>query len=97
METYILLAKYTQQGIKNIKDSPARIDAARTALEQAGGRWLGWYLTMGRYDIVVVAEAPSSEVVAQLALGTGMLGNVTTETLRAFTENEFKQILAGMP
>ncbi len=96
METYIVLANYTEKGIANIKESPARIQAAREAVERMGGRWLGWYLTMGRYDIVLIAEAPNSEAVASLALATGMLGNIRTETLRAFTEEEFKEILAGM-
>jgi uncharacterized protein with GYD domain len=97
METYIILAKYTAQGIKNIKDSPARIEEARKATEAAGGKWLGWYLTMGRYDFVVMAEAPNAEAVAALMLAIGSQGNVSTETLRAFTEEEFKGIVANLP
>ncbi len=97
METYIILAKYTEQGIKNIKDSPARIEEARKATEAAGGKWLGWYLTMGRYDFVVMAQAPNAEAVAALMLAIGSQGNVITETLRAFTEEEFKGIAANLP
>jgi uncharacterized protein with GYD domain len=97
METYIILANYTKQGIKNIKDSPGRIEEARKAVEAAGGKWLSWYLTMGRYDLVIIAEAPNAEAVATLMLATGSLGNVTTETLRAFSEDEFKGIVANLP
>lgn len=97
METYIILAKYSEQGIKNIKASPARIEEARKAVEAAGGKWLGWYLTMGRYDFVVMAQAPNAEAVAALMLATGSQGNVTTETLRAFSEDEFKGIVANLP
>lgn len=97
METYIILSKYTAQGIKNIKESPARIEEARKATEAAGGKWLGWYLTMGRYDFVVMAEAPNAEAVAALMLAIGSQGNVITETLRAFTEEEFKGIAANLP
>ena len=97
METYIVLANYTEQGIKNIKDSPGRIEDAKKAIEDAGGKWVGWYLTMGRYDVVVIAEAPSAEAVATLMLASGSLGNVRTETLRAFSEDEFKNIVANLP
>ncbi len=97
METYIILANFTEQGIKNIKDSPARIEEAKKATEAAGGKWLGWYLTMGRYDFVVMAQAPKAEAVAALMLAFGSQGNVSTETLRAFTEEEFKGIVANLP
>ena len=97
METYIILAKYTAQGIKNIKDSPARIEEARKAVEAVGGKWLGFYLTMGRYDFVVMAQAPNAEAVAGLMLAFGSQGNISTETLRAFTEEEFKGIVANLP
>jgi len=97
MATYITLARYTQQGISKIKDSPSRVDAFRNAVQKAGGSVKGMYLTMGRYDIVLITEAPSDEVVARLTLATGSLGNVTTETLRAFNEDEFKKIVASLP
>ena len=96
METYIILVKFTEKGIKNINTSPTRIEEARKATEAAGGNWLGWYLTMGRYDVVVIAEAPNAETVATLMLAIGSMGNVTTETLRAFTEDEFKGIIANL-
>lgn len=97
MATYITLLKFTQQGIKDIKGSPGRLENAKKAWAAAGGSIKGFYLTMGRYDAVVVNEAPDDTAVAKLALQTGSLGNVTTETLRAFTEDEYRKIIASLP
>jgi uncharacterized protein with GYD domain len=68
METYIVLVNFTQQGIAKIKESPAWIDAARQAVEEAGGKWLGWYLTMGRYDVVLIVQAFDSKIIASVTL-----------------------------
>jgi uncharacterized protein with GYD domain len=97
MPTFITLAKYTQQGITSVKQSPSRLDAYKKAAQQAGVTVKGFYLTMGRYDIVVIGEAPNDEAVAKLTLATGSLGNVTTETLRAFNEDEFRKIVGSLP
>ncbi len=97
MATYILLTNYTQQGIANVKESPARLDAARKFFESVGAQLKQFYLTMGKYDIVVVAEAPDDETIAKIALKLGSLGNVRTETLRAFPEDEFRKIVAALP
>ncbi len=97
MATFITLARYTHQGIANIKQSPARLDAYKSAAQRAGASVKSFYLTMGRYDIVIVGEAPDDETVARLTLATGSLGNVSTETLRAFTEDEFRKLVASLP
>ncbi len=97
METYIILGNFTQEGASKIKESPARIEAARKAVEAAGGKFLSWHLTMGRYDFVVVTEAPDAKAAASILLAIGGLGNVRTETMRALTEEEFKEVLASMP
>jgi len=97
METYIILGKYTEKGAAAIKDSPARTQAVRKAVEAAGGKWLGWYLTMGQYDFVLLVQAPSAQVAASLILSVGSQGNVSTQTLRAFTEEEFKGLVAALP
>ncbi len=97
MGTYIALINYTDQGIRNIKESPARAEAARKAIQDMGGDMKALYLTMGTYDIVIVIEAPSDEVVARFALATGAQGNVRTTTLKAFTQAEFRDIIAGLP
>ena len=97
METYIILGNFTQEGANKIKESPVRIEAARKAVEAAGGKFLSWHLTMGRYDFVVVTEAPDAKAAASILLAIGGLGNVRTETMRALTEEEFKEVLASMP
>ena len=97
MATYVVLLNYTQQGIQKIKESPARLDAAKKAFRAMGAELQQWYLVMGRYDAVVIAEAPNDETVAKLALATGALGAVHTETLRAFTEDEYRKIIAALP
>jgi uncharacterized protein with GYD domain len=97
MATYIVLINYTQQGIKNIKESPARFDAAKKALQPMGADLKQVFLTMGQYDLVIIAEAPDDETIAKFLLATGSLGNVSTQTMRAFTEDEFRKIVAGLP
>ena len=97
MPTYISMLRYTQQGISSAKNAPARIDAARDAYKKAGGELKAIYLTMGQYDLVAIAEMPNDEAVARMALGLGMQGNIRTETMRAFTETEFKKIAGSLP
>ncbi|MEE8120126.1 MAG: GYD domain-containing protein [Anaerolineales bacterium] len=97
METYIILGNYTQDGVRKIKESPARIEAARKATEAAGGKFLSWHLTMGRYDFVVITEAPDAKTAASVLLAIGAQGDSRTETLRALTEEEFKEVVAAMP
>ena len=97
MATYISLLRFTQQGIKSIKDSPGRVDAARKAYQAQGANLKAIYLTMGQYDLVTISEAPSDETVAKLTLALGSLGNIQTETLRAFTEDEYRKIIAALP
>ena len=97
MPTYISLVKWTDQGIRNIKESPQRLDATKEAIEAAGGKLISFYLTMGRYDQVIIVEGPSDETAAALVLSAGSQGNVRTETLRAFPEAEYRDIIAKIP
>lgn len=97
MPTYISLLHYTQQGIAGAKSGPSRVDAAKEAYRKAGGELKGFYLTMGRYDVVIVAELPNDETVATLALSLGAAGNVRSETFRAFTEAEYRKIVTTLP
>ncbi len=92
MPTYISMLRYTEQGITSVKNAPARIDAAKEAYRKAGGELKSIYLTLGQYDLVVVAEMPNDEAVARMALALGAQGNIRSETMRAFTEGEFKKI-----
>ena len=97
MATYIALMNYTDEGIRNVRESPSRLDTARKRLSDLGGELKTVYLTMGGYDLVAICEAPSSEVMTQFALATGSLGNVRTTTLTAFTEAEFRDIITALP
>jgi len=97
MPTYISLINYTDQGIRTIKDSPKRLDAAKKMLKELGGELKAMYLTLGSYDIVTIAEAPSDEVIAKFALAASSLGNVRTTTLKAFPEAEYRKIIQGLP
>ena len=96
MPHFVTMIRYTQQGIAKIKDSPARLDAAKKAAQKAGGKIHAWYLTMGRYDAVLISEFPSDDAGAKFTLSIGALGNVTTETLKAFTESEYRNIVSGI-
>ena len=97
MATYISLLRYTQQGITSIKQAPGRVDAARKAFRELGAELKAVYLVMGRYDFVALVEAPDEATAAKAALVLGSKGNVSSETLRAFTEDEFRSIVAGLP
>ncbi len=97
MPTYIILGNWTDQGIRQIKDLPNRIDAAKAAAKDAGGEIKDAYMTMGSYDVVIVAEFPSDEAVATFSLGMGSRGNVRGTTLKAFPEAEVRKIIGSLP
>jgi len=93
MPTYIALLNWTQQGVAKVKDSPNRLDAGREAFKKLGVEIKDTYLTMGRYDLVCVIEGPDDEAVARALLTLGSQGNVQTETLKAWTEDDFRKIV----
>lgn len=96
MPHFVSLMRYTQQGIAKIKESPNRLDAAKKAAEKAGGRLHAWFLTMGKYDAVVISEFPNDEACARFMLSVGAMGNLTTQTLKAFTEAEYRKIIGSL-
>ena len=96
MPTYIALLKYTQKGIAAIEGSPARLDAGRAAFKQMGVEIKDTYLTMGRYDLVCVIDAPDDETYARAMLTLGSQGNVSTETLKAFSEDQYRKIVGSL-
>jgi uncharacterized protein with GYD domain len=96
MGHYVTLIRYTQQGASRIKESPSRLDAARKAAEKAGGKVHSWFLTMGKYDAIIVSEFPTDDAAAKFMLATGAAGNVTTQTMKAFTEDEYRKIVAAL-
>jgi len=96
MATYIILIQFTDQGIRNIKDTVKRGDAAVAEAEKMGMKIVEEYWTMGAYDGVVVVDAPNDETMSAFMLKIGSLGNVKSQTLRAFRRNEMEEILAKM-
>jgi uncharacterized protein with GYD domain len=97
MPTYIALLNWTDQGIRNAKQSPQRLDAARELGRQFGLEITASYLTMGAYDLVALVEAPDDQAMAKFALALAAGGNVRTTTLRAFPEAEYREIMQALP
>lgn len=97
MPAYITLCHWTQKGIENVKDSPARLELAKKAFKAAGGKLTAFYMTLGRYDFVVISEFPDDESAAKGILSIATAGNFRSESLRAFTEAEYKKIIGALP
>ncbi len=95
MPHYIVLGNWTDQGIRNVKESPKRVDTAQALLNKLGGT-MEIFFTLGEYDFVALAEAPNDEVVTQLALEIGRAGNVRTKTLKAFSVAEATKIISKL-
>ncbi len=94
MPHYVVLYRFTDQGRKNIKDTVKRAAEVRKRNEERGFKVLGHYWTTGRYDLVTVVDAPSEEAMAAGLMGIAEVGNVSSETLRAFTDAEMGHIFA---
>ncbi len=97
MTRAVVLMKLTGQGIKDIKNAPQRIEQGIKSFEAMGGKMLGYYSVMGEYDYVAIVEAPSDEAAMTFLLALGSLGNVKTTTLKAFTREEFAQMVKKLP
>ena len=97
MPTYVTLINYTQKGIENMKESPKRLDTAKELFKSMGGELKAYYLAMGRYDAVVIAEGPDDETATKLALTISSAGAIRTETFRVFTEAEYRKIISELP
>lgn len=97
MGHYIVLGNFTDQGIRNIKKGPERVDAARALAAKLGVEFKEYYLTVGQYDFVTTLEAPDDAAAAKFALSAGSLGNVRTTTLKAFAEAEYREIIKALP
>jgi uncharacterized protein with GYD domain len=96
MPHFVTLVRYTHQGLSKVKESPSRLDAARKAAEAVGGKIQAWYLTMGHYDAVLISEFPSDEACAKFTLSVTALGNISTETLKAFPEADYRKICGSL-
>ena len=97
MAKFISLVKYTSKGIENIKESPNRLDAVKQISKSMGASVEAFYLTMGSYDIVLIMDAPNSETAAKLILAVSSGGAVSTETLTAFSEEEYRKLISELP
>ena len=96
MPTYVMLANWTDQGARQVKESPKRVDTARRALSEMGGEFKSLYMTMGDYDLIVIYEAPDDAVAARFTLLLGEMGSVRTRTLKAFPEAAYREIIHSL-
>jgi len=97
MATYLMLGSFTEQGIKNIKDTTERAASFQALAKKSGVEVRDIYWTMGPYDVMVMLEASDEETVNALMLKAGTLGNIRTTMLRAYSAAEMKKVLAKMP
>ncbi len=96
MPTYIMLAKWTDAGIKTIQDLPNRIERFRNIIKSAGGELKAYYFTFGKYDVVTIVEAPSDEAAGKVVLTNGKSGMASIETWKAFSEAEGLEVIKGL-
>ena len=96
MSTYLSLINWTDQGIRTVKDSPKRLDAAKKTLKEMGGELKSFYMTQGSFDAVLIFEVPNDEVAAKFLLKVGSAGNVRTTTLKAYPEADYRKIIGGL-
>jgi uncharacterized protein with GYD domain len=96
MAAYVLLVNWTDQGMRQVRESPNRLDKAKNALREMGGQFTSFYMTMGEYDMVATYEAPDDAVAARFTLMLGMLGNVRSTTLKAFPEQAYREIVNSL-
>jgi uncharacterized protein with GYD domain len=98
MAGYVCLMKFTNQGITNVKEMPTkRLPMVKAMAEKMGARVVGVWMTMGRYDLVTIVDVPDDRTAGILALALASQGNVSTETMRAFSEDEFVDVIAKLP
>ena len=97
MPEYIMLFRYTTQGVQHIKDAPRRIAEAKKLFEQNGAKVKAFYAVLGQYDTMCIAEGPDDETMARISLQISGQGNVKGETLRAFTEEQTIKLISQIP
>jgi len=93
MQTYIILAKLTDEGLQSMKDAPQRIEKSAQDIKAMGGNMVGFYTVMGEYDYVAIFEAPNDEAIMDFLMKVGMGGSVRTTTLRAFNRDELAKMV----
>ncbi len=96
MATYIVLVNWTDSGLKNVKEFPARLDAAKKLLSGMGGKFEQFYMTMGDADMVAICDIPDDDTAARFALRLSMQGSVRTRTMKAFGEDAYRHIVESL-
>ena len=96
MPTYFIQSQWTDQGIRSVKDSAKRLDLGKKKLKDMGGEIKAVYLTMGAFDMVAVVEVPNDATLAAYAMWLGSEGNIRTQTVKAFTEDEYRRIIGEL-
>ena len=96
MPLYVALVSYTDRGIQAVRDSPKRLDAAKALLHEMGGEVRQVLMTMGQYDLIFIYEAVDDATAARFTLSLSMLGNVRTQTMKAFPEAAYREIIASI-
>ena len=96
MATYLMLLNWTDQGIRNIKESAKRLDAGKKHAKALGGEIKTVYMTLGSFDLAFVVEMPTDEKLASFVMKVGSLGNVRSTTLKAYSEDEYRKIIGGL-
>jgi uncharacterized protein with GYD domain len=97
MPLFIVTLNWTEQGIRTVKDSPKRAQAARELARKVGVEIKQFYLTSGESDLLVIVESPNGDNVAKLAMALGSQGNIRTKTVRAWTEAEYEKLISELP
>ena len=96
MPSYIMLSNWTDQGIRHVKDSPDRLDAARKLCNQHGAEITAFYMTLGAYDMVIIIDAPNDDAFAKLAISIAKGGNIRSASLKAFDEDQYRKIIGSI-
>jgi uncharacterized protein with GYD domain len=96
MPTYIAMLKWTPQGLQSLKQSTTRLDATRKCFESAGVKMNDFYMVTGQHDMIAILDAPDDVSLAKAILASTSQGNITSETCRAFTEAEYRQIITSL-
>jgi uncharacterized protein with GYD domain len=97
MVTYMMLMKLTDQGVKNIKEAPERIEVGLKAFEKTGGKLIGFWISIGKYDYVSIGESASEEAALAFAVGLSSQGNVRVESVKLFSREQFAGLLTMLP
>jgi len=97
MAKYVMLGHFTEQGIRNVKDTVKRARAVREQFAKMGVNAREFFWTLGQYDVVLTFEAPDEETMMRATMAVAMAGNLKTQTLRGFGEQEMERVLSGLP